>query len=137
MMGHPLIKSLIGSTLFVLGLSVQAQAMPQRYYPYDNRANFQDFQDTQSLFHQVRSDLDRAENSSISPFGDHYSFERARGELSELERQWDENEYTPRQADNVIAALQRVLSENRLLLRDRDRLTEDLTRMRDFLASHE
>lgn len=136
-MRHSLIKSLIGSSLLVLGLSIQAQATPQRYDPYDNRANFQDFQDTQSLFHQVRSDLDRAENSSVSPFGDRYSFEKARGELSELQRQWDENEYSPRQADSAIAAMQRVLSDNHLLLRDRDRLTEDLSRMRDFLATHE
>ena len=136
-MRYSFVKSLIGSSLLVLGLSIQAQATPQRYDRYDNRANFQDFQDAQSLFHQVRSDLDRAENSSIAPFGDRYSFDRGRGELSELQRQWDENEYTPRQADSVIAALQRVLSENNLLLRDLDRLTDDLSRMRDFLAIHE
>ena len=137
MMRHSFVKSLIGSSLLVLGLSIQAQATPQRYDRYDNRANVPDFQDAQSLFHQVRSDLDRAENVSISAFGGHYSFERARGELSELQRQWEENEFAPRQADTVIAALQRVLSENHLLIRDRDRLYEDVSRMRDFLATHE
>ena len=123
--------------MLLLGLSIQAQATPPRYVRYDNRANFQDFQDAQSLFHQVRSDLDRADNASLPLLSDRSSFDRVRGELSELQRQWDKGEYTPRQADNVIVALQRVLSENHLLLRDRDRLTEDLTRMRDFLAAHE
>ena len=117
-----------------MGLSVQAQE-PQRYEPYDNRANFQDFQNAQSLCRQVRSDLDRAENYSYS--GDRYWFDRVRGELSELQRQWDENEYTPHQTDKVIVGLQRVVSENQLSFRDRDRLLDDLNRMRDFIAAHD
>ena len=133
-MRHRFFKSIVGSTLLVLGLSVQAQDRPQRYDPYDNRSNFQDFQNGQSLFRQVRSDLDRAENYAYS--GDHYWFDRVRGELSELQRQWDENEYTPRQVDKVIVALQRVVSENQLSFRDRDRLMDDLSRMRDFVATH-
>jgi hypothetical protein len=127
-------KSLVGSSLLALGLSVQAQE-PRRYDPYDNRANFQDFQNAQSLFRQVRSDLDRAENYSYS--GDRHWFDRVRGELSELQRQWDENEYTPRQTDKVIVALQRVVSENQISFRDRDRLMDDLSRMRDFIAAHD
>ena len=134
MMRHRFFKSIVGSSLLVLGLSVQAQDRPQRYDPYDNRSNFQDFQNGQSLFRQVRSDLDRAENYAYS--GDHYWFDRVRGELSELQRQWDENEYTPRQVDKVIAALQRVVGENQLSFRDRDRLMDDLSRMRDFVATH-
>jgi|HubBroStandDraft_6_1064221.scaffolds.fasta_scaffold247016_2 hypothetical protein len=133
-MRNLLIKSVIGSSLLALGLSVQAQE-PRRYDPYDNRANFQDFQNAQSLFRQVRSDLDRAENYSYS--GDRYWFDRVRGELSELQRQWDENEYTPRQTDKVIVALQKVVSENQISFRDRDRLMDDLSRMRDFIAAHD
>ncbi|HWY46002.1 MAG TPA: hypothetical protein VNX70_01375 [Bryobacteraceae bacterium] len=134
MMRHRFLKSIVGSSLLVLGLSVQAQDRAPRYDPYDNRSNFQDFQNGQSLFRQVRSDLDRAENYAYS--GDRYWFDRVRGELSELQRQWDENEYTPRQVDKVIAALQRVVSENQLSFRDRDRLMDDLSRMRDFVATH-
>jgi len=133
-MRNLLMKSLVGSSLLALGLSVQAQE-PRRYDPYDNRANFQDFQNVQSLFRQVRSDLDRAENYSYS--GDRYWFDRVRGELSELQRQWDENEYTPRQTDKVMVALQKVVSENQLSFRDRDRLLDDLNRMRDFIAAHD
>ena len=130
-----LIKSFVGSCLLALCLSVQAQER-QRYDPYDNQANFQDFKNTQSLFRQVRSDLDRAENN-YAYFGDHYWFDRVRGELSELQRQWDENEYTPRQADKVIVALERVVGENQLSFRDRDRLMDDLSRMRDFVRTHD
>jgi hypothetical protein len=134
-MRHLFIRSFIGPSLLALGLTVQAQE-PQRYDPYDNRVNFQDFKNTQSLFRQVRADLDRAENN-YGYFGDSYWFDRVRGELSELQRQWDENEYTPRQADKVIVALQRVVSENQLSFRDRDRLMDDLSRMREFFATHD
>jgi len=136
-MRHSFVKSLIGSSLLVLGLGISSAAAPQRFDRFDNRVNFQDFQDAQTLFHQVRSDLDRADNASIPAFADRSSFDRARGELSALERQWDENEYKPRQVDNVIAALQRVLADNHLLIRDRDRLSEDVGRLRDFLETHQ
>jgi hypothetical protein len=59
-----------------------------------------------------------------------------RGELSQLQRQWDESEYSPRQADNVIMALQRVLADNNLALWDRDVLARDLSQLRDFRAQH-
>ena len=128
-----LIKSLVGASLLVFGLSGQAQA--PRYQYYDRT----DFQNAQTLFHQVRDDIDRAQRNIYSDFGggDQYRFERVRGELSELQRQWDENDYSPRQVDNVIGALQRVLTDSHLLLRDRDLLMSDLSQLRDFRATHE
>lgn len=130
-MRHILIKSVIGSSLLVLGMSGQARA--QRY-PYEDRPYSDDFHSNQTFFHQVRADLDRAENNSYS---DHSLFDRVRGELSELQRQWDENEYSVDQAGKVISALQMVLREDELMLRDRDRLSEDLRQLRDFVATHE
>jgi hypothetical protein len=133
MMRQLLIKSLVGSSLLLFCLSAQAQA--PRYQYYDRI----DFQNGQTLFHQVRADIDRAQRDIYSDFdgGAQYRFERVRGELSELQRQWDENDYSPRQVDNVIGALQRVLTDNRLLLRDRDMLASDLSQLRDFRATHE
>jgi len=96
-----------------------------------------DFRDNQLLFSRVRSDLDRAENN-LRPFSDsRYRFDRVRGELSELQRQWDENAYEPSQVDSVIRTLDRALSTSDLLPRDRDRLASDLSSLRDFRDSHE
>ena len=47
-MRNSLIKSLIGSSVLVFGLGIRAQAAPQRIDPYDNRANLQDFDNSQS-----------------------------------------------------------------------------------------
>jgi len=62
--------------------------------------------------------------------------DRVRGELSELQRQWDESAYERHQADTVIRALDRALDNSDLRIRDRDRLTNDLDQLRDFRDSH-
>ena len=120
------IKSLICSILLVMGWSVYAQAAPQRYI-------FRD--DPKTLFTQVRSDLDRAQHDAFPRDTD--SIEKARGELNELERQWDGRAYTPSQADNVVSALQRVLSDNHLSFRDHGRLSDDLDNLRRFRYTHQ
>lgn len=96
-----------------------------------------DFRDNQLLFARVRSDLDRAENNLPAYSSNFDRFDRVRGELSELQRQWDENSYEPRQADAAIGALDRALNSNDLLPRDRGRLESDLRELRDFRDSHE
>jgi hypothetical protein len=132
MMRQLLIKSLVGSSLLLFGLSAQAQVPRYGYYRTD-------LQSAQTLFHQVRSDIDRAQRDMYSDFGgnEQYRFERVRGELSELQRQWDENDFTGHQIDTVIGALERVLMDNHLLLRDRDTLTSDLSQLRDFRTIYE
>jgi len=138
MMRGFLINSLVGTSLLLFTAGAQAQVpryeppTPQ-YAPYGQA----DFQDGQALFRQVRTDLDRAQNNVYGDGEDHYVFDRVRGELSDLQRSWDENEYSPRQVDNVARALQQLLGNNHLLLRDRDMLTSDLSRLRDFRESHQ
>jgi len=119
------IKNLIGSSLLVIVLGVHAFAAPQVYVSRD---------DPKMLFHQVRSDLDRAQHDAFPRDTD--SIEKARGELNELEREWDSKKYTPRQSDYVVAALERVLSENRLSFGDHNRLSDDLSKMRAFRDNH-
>ncbi len=124
-MRNLLIKSLMGSSLLIFVLSVPVQAAPQRYVFAE---------DAKGLFRQVRSDLDRAQHDLFPRDTD--SIEKARGELNELERQWDQKEYTPRQADYVVSALERVLSENHLSYGDHSRLSDDLDKMRAFRDNH-
>lgn len=74
----------------------RARAQPPRDDSYYDSG---EFRSAQTLFHQVRADLDRAERNSYGDYGDDQRrFERVRGELSELQCQWDENEYSPRHA---------------------------------------
>jgi hypothetical protein len=134
-----LIPNIILSSLLCFGVAAAVSAQPptQRYERPNGAYSSTDFQDNQILFARVRSDLDRAENN-LRPFSDsRYNFDRVRGELSELQRQWDENGYQPSQVDTVIRALDRALSSSDLMLRDRDRLAGDLNNLRDFRDTHE
>ena len=111
-------------------------AAPQDTRPpyYSERVG--DFRASQMLFATVRSDLDRAESSLPEYSADRSQFDRARGELSELQRQWDESAYEPRQVDVVIRVLDRAVNNGDLYARDRDRLIADLNELRDFRDRH-
>lgn len=85
----------------------------------------------------IRADIDRAENNLPQYSASRDSFDRLRGELSDLQYHWDENSYQPRQADDVVAALNRVFDSPDLLPRDRTRLAEDLQLVRNFRDGHE
>jgi hypothetical protein len=143
-MRQTLVSNIIVSSLLsvglTLGLSAAAQAAPQRYpdhqSPYGAYSG-QDFRDSRALFDRVRSDLDIAEGNLPSYSYSRDRFDRVRGELSELQRNWDENTYEPRQADVVIAALDRVLATSDLMPRDHDRLSDDMSRLREFRDNHE
>jgi hypothetical protein len=132
-----LIPSILVSSALCFGPSLIAQAQDATPRYNYGASSAHDFRDGQMLFANVRSDLDRAENNLPEYAGSRYQFDRVRGELSELQRQWDETAYEPSQADHVIRALDRVLTTSDLLPRDRDRLADDLTRLRDFRDSHE
>jgi len=131
MTGHILIASFMGLGLLLFGLIATAQS--PRYRNYDRG----ECESVQTLLHHVRSDLDRAERNAYADYeDDQRRFERVRGELSELQHQWDGNEYSPSQIDNLIIALQTVLSDNDLALRDHDVLAGNLNQLRDFRARH-
>jgi hypothetical protein len=118
-------------------LIASAQEVTPRYNYQYGASSASDFRNSQRLFASVRSDLDRAENNLPEYASSRYQFDKVRGELSELQRQWDETAYEPNQADHVIRALDRALASSDLLPRDRDALSYDLSRTRDFRDSHE
>jgi hypothetical protein len=139
-----MLPNIIVSSLLSVGLTMApsafAQNAPQRYpapqSPY-GAYSATDFRDNQALFDRVRSDLDVAEDNLPAGSYGRDRFDRVRGELSELQRHWDENTYEPRQVDVVIAAMDRVLASSDLLPRDRDRLSGDMSRLREFRDNHE
>jgi hypothetical protein len=118
-------------------------AAPQNAPYYGDRAYSEppprasDFRSAQMLFSNIRSDLDVAENNLPEYSPDRYRFDRTRGELSELQRHWDESTYEPSQVDVVMRTLDRALSSNDILGRDRDRLSADLDQLRGFRDAHE
>jgi hypothetical protein len=89
-----------------------------------------------NLFQRVREDLDRVQTSSFRA-GDEFRIDRTRQELNELQSKLAAGRYDQPELDEVIGALTRVVASNRLSARDRDILTDDLSRMRDYREHHE
>ena len=134
-----LIPAIFLSSALCLGPALMAAPQNAPYYrDQGNRAPaVSDFRSGQMLFSSIRSDLDVAENNLPEYSPDRYRFDRVRGELSELQRHWDESTYEPSQVDVVIRTLDRVMDSNDLFSRDRDRLSADLNQLRDFRDAHE
>jgi hypothetical protein len=129
-MTQKLIPNILFSSLLAFGAGAALLAAPQSVappYESSNRAySARDFRSNQQMLDGVRADLDQAESNLPRYSDSHASFDLLRGELSDLQYHWDEYKYQPRQADDVIAALNRALDSPDLLRSDRDRLTQDL-----------
>jgi hypothetical protein len=88
------------------------------------------------LFDRIREDLEYVRKITF-PFGsDQYRIARATDELDQLQRLQARGRYDPRQVDDVVIALRRVLNDNRLSTRDREALKDDLNRLQDFRAHY-
>ncbi|HWE53307.1 MAG TPA: hypothetical protein VG273_26175 [Bryobacteraceae bacterium] len=88
------------------------------------------------LFDRVREDLDHVQASSFAGGADEHRLDRTKEELTALQGKLASHQYDQPQLDEVIASLNRVLADNRLSARDRDILTDDLNRMRDYREHH-
>ena len=90
-----------------------------------------------NLFQRVREDVEHVERATIPFTGDRARLVRTIGELNELQAKLSEGRYDERQLGEVMAALRAVVEENRLTGFDREALTDDLNRLRDFHERHD
>ncbi|HTA68516.1 MAG TPA: hypothetical protein VK776_09570 [Bryobacteraceae bacterium] len=105
-------------------------------YHRDRDERFRGNEWRQRFFERMREDLEHVQSKAF-PFGaDQYRLERTRQELDELQGKLAAGRYDERELDEVIAAMDRVVRDNRLSRNDRDILTDDLSRLREFRARH-
>ena len=139
-MKHILLRTIAGTGLMLFGLTASMQAQ----HPRDDDAYHRDRDDyyrgdqwRARMFDHIRDDLNHVQTTVFGNIsGDEYRLDRAKQELGELQRAYAEHRYDERAVDDVINALQRVVSDNRLNGRDRDILTDDLTRLRQYRERH-
>ena len=90
----------------------------------------------QRFFSRIREDVEHVQSKAF-PFGaDQYRLARTRQELDEMQDKLAAGRYDQRELDDVIGALSQVVRDNRLSYQDRDVLTDDLNRLREFRARH-
>jgi hypothetical protein len=89
------------------------------------------------LFERVRADLDHVQ--AITPVfsGEQFRLARAKQELDELQRGAVGGRFDEKDLDDVISAVQRVLSDNRMPERDRNLLSDDLNKLRDVRSNRD
>ena len=88
------------------------------------------------LFQRVRQDVEYVQSVTFPGGGDQFRLASTLEELDELQGKLVEGRYDEEELDDVIAALQKVVRDNRLSSRDRDLLSDDLDRLKDFREIH-
>ncbi len=137
-MKHNLTKAImIGAFLVgITGIKAAPQAGDEEGW-YRTRDSFYQTEGWRMrLFDRVRMDVDRVQSVAFTG-GDEYRISRTKEELNDLQTKISAGKYDEPELDSVIGALGKVVADNRLSARDRDILTDDLTRMRDYRAHHE
>src|SRR6266478_1111717 len=97
---RPILKTVAAAGLLLLGTTASAQYRPRDEFRYQDRERRERF------FDQLRSDLYTAERGTLPFTGDRNRIERARQEVSALERQMDSGIYDRREFDETIRAVQ-------------------------------
>ena len=135
-----LLRSIMGSGLLLLGLTAYSQDRDRdRDRDEDRYHRTQRGEDwwRGRMFERVRGDLDHVQSVTFPFSPDQYRLNRVKQELNELQAKLAENRYDQPELDDVISAMQRVVSDNHLSGRDRDLLNDDLSRLRAFREHHD
>ena len=130
----------MGSGLLLLGLTAYSQDRDRdRDRDEDRYHRVQRGEDwwRGRMFERVRQDLDHVQSVTFPFSPDQYRLNRVKQELNELQAKLAENRYDQPELDDVISAMQRVVSDNHLSGRDRDLLNDDLSRLRAFREHHD
>jgi hypothetical protein len=138
-MKHLLLRTVAGTGLILFGLTASAQAQRPRdddSYHRDRDDYYRGDQWRARMFERMRDDLNHVQTLWFPGSGDEYRLARAKQELNDLQSALADHRYAEREVDDVINAMQRVVSDNRLSDRDRAILNDDLARLRQFRERH-
>ena len=125
--------------MVLFGLTASVQAQPPRdddAYHRDRDDYFRGDQWRARMFDRIRDDLNHVQTLWFPGGGDQYRLSKAKQELNQLQIALADHRYNEPEVDDVINAMQRVVSDNRLSDRDRAILNDDLSRLRQFREHH-
>jgi len=141
-MKHWISRTTAGVGIVLFGLTIGLGAQPQHdrddeRYHRDRDDYYHRDQWRERMFDHIREDLNHVQVTVFGAVrGDEFRLDRAKQELGELQSAYGEHRYNERALDDVINALQRVVSDNRLSSRDREMLNDDLNHLREFREHH-
>ncbi len=115
----------------------QDQDREHAQYQQDREHFFQGEAWKRNFFQRVREDVEHLQHSTFPFTGDQSRLSRTIVELNELQSKLAQGRYDEHELNDVMDALGSVLQNNRLSARDRDVLSDDLQRMRQFRDHHD
>lgn len=129
-----LIKSTVVTGLLLFGYNAFAQDRDEDRY---HQANRDEGWWRGHLFQRVREDLDHIEAATPTISTDEFRLAATKHDLNELQGKMESHRYDQPELDRVIGGVEKVLTNNHMSARDRELLTGDLRRLRDFREHHE
>jgi hypothetical protein len=89
------------------------------------------------VFQEVRMDLDHIGSAIWASGKERARLERTRQELTDLQAKLEYGRYDEHELNDVIDSIRKSSNDNRLALRDREVLNDDLDRLQDYRSHHE
>ncbi len=89
------------------------------------------------VFEHVRSDLDHIGSAAWASGKERTRLDRTKQELVELQAKLEHGRYDEHELNDVIDSLVKSSNDERLSRRDRDVLSDDLNRLRDYREHHD
>ena len=136
MIRNVLLSSLAGGALLFLSFAPSLAAQDRDDYHHDRDAYFHGENWHQRIFERVREDLQHVQSVTWPNGGDQYRLDRTMEELNDLQSKLANRVYDESELDRVIDTLGRVASFNRMAPHDRDILTDDIARLREYREHH-
>ena len=106
-------------------------------YERERQQFFQGEQWRTTLFQRIREDLEHLQRTTFPFSGDQSRLAGTIVELNELQGKLAQGRYDDHELRDVMESLTQLLQYNRLSGRDRDVLTDDLNRMREYRDQQE
>jgi hypothetical protein len=121
---------------FLMLTCLGVSAVAQDWY-HDRDGRFQGDEWRGHVFEQVRTDLDHVGSAIWASGKERTRLETTRRELDTLQAKLETGLYDEHTLNDVIDSLVKSADDKRLAPRDRDVLSDDLNRLRDYREHHE
>jgi hypothetical protein len=129
------LRSTVAAAAFVvLTGAAFAQQSPDWYNRRDARYRGEQWRGR--IFTEVREDINYIQEKGL-PGRDEYQLNRVKQDLNDMQGDLRSGHFDEPRLDRVMGTLQRVSADNRLSPRDREVLSDDMRRLRDYREHHE
>lgn len=133
-MEHVLRRGLMIGSLLAFGLGLGTFAQNDWYQTRESFYHAEHWRG--HVFERVRDDVEHVQTTAFSGGRDEFRLARTRQQLDELQGKLAAGQYDEPELGDVVHTLQKVVDSNRLSDRDREILSDDVSRLRDYRDHH-